>query len=55
MSKRSPFRQEYRAALANRMAVEIYPEQQNQINVANMRHLWVLPARLDFAWSGGSR
>jgi hypothetical protein len=34
----------------DRLAVEIYPEQLNQINVVNMRHLWVLPDRLNFAW-----
>lgn len=31
-------------------AVEIYPRQRDVVNVANMRHLWVLPESLPFAW-----
>ena len=31
-------------------AVEIYPEDRNIVNVANMRHLWVLPERLNLGW-----
>lgn len=31
-------------------AVEIYPEESRVVNVANMRHLWILPERLEFAW-----
>lgn len=31
-------------------AVEIYPQTSDVVNVANMRHLWVLPNKLDFAW-----
>lgn len=31
-------------------AVEIYPAQSDIVNVANMRHLWVLPDRIDYAW-----
>lgn len=31
-------------------AVEIYPRQIDVVNVANMRHLWVLPHGLSFAW-----
>lgn len=31
-------------------AVEIYPKKSDVVNVANMRHLWVLPAPLPFAW-----
>lgn len=31
-------------------AVEIYPEQSSVVNVANMRHLWILPDRISFAW-----
>jgi hypothetical protein len=39
--------------MGNRFAVEIYPEDANVVNVANMRHLWVFPAgqRLNFAWT----
>lgn len=31
-------------------AVEIYPIQKDVVNVANMRHLWILPLPLAFAW-----
>jgi hypothetical protein len=31
-------------------AVEIYPPEKDVVNVANMRHLWVLPVSLGFAW-----
>lgn len=36
---------------AGKCAVEVYPEKANVVNVANMRHLFVLPERPDFAWS----
>ena len=35
---------------ANEMAVEIFPSDSDVVNVANMRHLWVLDAPLPFAW-----
>jgi hypothetical protein len=31
-------------------AVECYPEEANIVNVANIRHLFILPERLPFAW-----
>lgn len=31
-------------------AVEIYPAERDIVNVANMRHLWVLTEPLPFAW-----
>lgn len=31
-------------------AVEIYPADDDVVNVANMRHLWVLDSRIPFAW-----
>lgn len=31
-------------------AVEVFPRQWDIVNVANMRHLWVLPEKLPFAW-----
>lgn len=34
----------------DRDAVEIFPADTDTVNVANMRHLWVLPAPLTFAW-----
>ncbi|WP_350534474.1 DUF7694 domain-containing protein [Atlantibacter hermannii] len=35
---------------ADRDAVEIYPADRDVVNVANMRHLWILPEPLPFAW-----
>lgn len=35
---------------ANFCAVEVFPEQHNVVNVAAIRHLWVLPERPDFVW-----
>jgi len=34
----------------DKMAVEVYPSDSEVVNVANMRHLWVLPEPLPFAW-----
>lgn len=34
----------------NRQAVEIFPPDAHVVNVANMRHLWVLPEPLPFGW-----
>lgn len=31
-------------------AVEVYPRENDVVNVANMRHLWILPEKLSFAW-----
>ena len=41
----------------DRLAVEIYPEDRELINDANMRHLWVLPERdrPSFAWVASGR
>lgn len=35
---------------ADRDAVEIYPRDSDVVNVANMRHLWITPEPLTFAW-----
>jgi hypothetical protein len=35
---------------ADRMAVEIYPPDRDVLNIMNVRHLWLLPEPLDFAW-----
>lgn len=37
----------------DRHAVEIYPPDADVVNVANMRHLWVMPAPLAFGWTKG--
>ena len=34
----------------NRYAIEIYPREQDVVNVANMRHLWVLCTPLKIGW-----
>lgn len=39
--------------LGDYMAVEIFPADRDVINVANMRHLWVMRDPLPFAWKKG--
>jgi hypothetical protein len=34
-------------------AVEIYPAESDLVNVANMRHLWLLPEKPAYAWAAG--
>ncbi|MNK58672.1 hypothetical protein D3C87_777620 [compost metagenome] len=34
----------------DRDAVEVYPRARDLVNVARMRHLWVLPELVPFAW-----
>lgn len=34
-------------------AVEIFPRDSNIVDVANMRHLWVMPGELPFGWKAG--
>lgn len=36
----------------HQMAVEIYPKDVDVVNIANMRHLWILPQDLSFGWKG---
>lgn len=33
-------------------AVEVFPRDCDVVNVANMRHLWVVPEGIPFAWRG---
>lgn len=35
---------------AKKWAVEIFPAESDIVNVANMRHLWVLPQAPEFSW-----
>ncbi|ANF79365.1 hypothetical protein A7P63_17855 [Salmonella enterica] len=35
---------------ADRDAVEIYPSANDVVNVANMRHLWIVKDPIPFAW-----
>lgn len=41
------------AGYADRWAVEVYPPDEHVVNVANMRHLWLLPERPPFGWLRG--
>lgn len=38
------------AGFADQWAVEIYPADESVVNVANMRHLWILPEAPEFVW-----
>lgn len=35
---------------AHKFAIEIYPREIDVVNVANMRHLWILNEPLDIGW-----
>lgn len=37
----------------NWYAVEVYPPDRSIVNVANLRHLWMLPAPLGIGWNLG--
>ena len=41
------------AGFGERWAVEVYPADDDVVNVANMRHLWLLAERPAFAWHEG--
>jgi hypothetical protein len=38
------------AGYGDSFAIEIYPPALDEVNVANMRHLWILPERLNVGW-----
>lgn len=38
------------AGFADRWAVEVFPPQSEVVNVANMRHLWILDGEPAFGW-----
>ena len=38
------------AGYGDREAVEIYPPDSCIVNVASIRHLWILPGRMPFSW-----
>lgn len=40
----------HEAGYGNQDAVELYPPDQDVVNVASMRHLWILPLPLPFGW-----
>lgn len=42
------------AGYGDAFAVEIYPKDGDVVNVANMRHLWILPAPLAIGWHEGA-
>ncbi len=41
------------AGYADRWAVEIFPPSADVVNVANMRHLWLLPEAPSYGWRRG--
>ena len=41
------------AGYADADAVEVYPAQSDVVNVANIRHLWIMNFQLGFAWRKG--
>lgn len=45
------------AGYGDRFAVEVYPADGDVVNVGNLRHVWILPEPLAFAWrrTGGSQ
>lgn len=43
------------AGFGERYAVEVYPADADVINVANMRHIWLLPAPPPYAWRKGAK
>lgn len=40
---------------ANHDALELYPVASDVVNVANLRHLWVMREMVGFAWRNGRR
>lgn len=38
----------------NSDAIELYPASKDVVNVANIRHLWVLPSGSEYAWRSRS-
>ena len=42
------------AGYGDAFAVEIYPPERDEVNVANMRHLWILPSPLGIGWKRDS-
>lgn len=43
------------AGFGDAWAVELFPADGDVVNVANIRHLWLLPAAPEFAWTRGQR
>lgn len=39
----------------DKWAVEIFPADQSVVNVANIRHLWILDAAPDYAWTSPTK
>ena len=39
------------AGYGDRLALEVYPRDVDLVNVANFRHLWVMPKNYKFGWS----
>lgn len=48
-------RLKHEAGYGQRWAVEIYPDDHAVVNVANMRHLWLLTEQPAYAWGAKDR
>lgn len=44
-----------RLGFADKYAIEVYPREVDLVNVANLRHLWILPEPLEVGWFKDSR
>ncbi|MCY4671281.1 MAG: hypothetical protein OXC29_25245 [Rhodococcus sp.] len=40
-----------RAGFGHKTAVEVYPDDENMVNPANVRQLWILPSPPSFMWT----
>jgi hypothetical protein len=45
----------WEAGYGQEWAVELYPDERHIVNVANMRHLWILPGKPAYGWGTTSR
>lgn len=43
------------AGFGDRDAVEVYPADSDIVNVANIRHLWIMPVAIPWAWGGDGK
>lgn len=41
------------AGYGERVALELYPPDHDMVNVANLRHLWIVPEAPEFMWRRG--
>lgn len=48
-------RLKHEAGYGDRCAIEVFPPSEDVVNVANIRHLWVLPEPPAFMWAKGKK